>query len=55
MDTEVRDIYYLTLPEGTMPQMGSLDITLYDSFTQETVLFAGEDDLMTLLPLEFVQ
>ena len=52
--TKVRDVYYLTVPEGTASQIGSVDIVLYDSLSQENVKFEGENEIMTLLPINIV-
>ncbi|MFK7802403.1 MAG: DUF2079 domain-containing protein [Anaerolineae bacterium] len=51
---KVRDVYYLTIPEGTAAQLGSIDLVLYDSLTQENIHFAGEDEILALLPLIIV-
>ncbi|MFT7587465.1 MAG: hypothetical protein ACI9EW_003907, partial [Cellvibrionaceae bacterium] len=52
--SKVRDVYYLTIPEGTAPQISSIDIVLYDSHTQEIVRFDGEDEIMTLININIV-
>ncbi len=41
-DTTVRDVYYLTLPEGTAPQSATLDVVLYDTFSLENIPFDGQ-------------
>lgn len=50
-----RDIYYLSLPENTSPGPGSLDLNLYDSYTQEWVPFAPGEAPITLLPVQVLQ
>lgn len=49
---KVRDVYYLEIPPGTPPGPKRLELVLYDSFTQEPVLFAGEESPVSLLTVE---
>ena len=46
-----RDVYYLSIPAGTAAGEASLDLVLYDSYSQEIVRFAGEKDALQLLPV----
>lgn len=50
----LRDVYYLTIAPGASLGSASLDLVLYDSFTQERVPFDGGDDLVQLLHLDLV-
>ena len=50
----LRDVYYLTIAPGASLGPASLDLVLYDSFTQERVPFDGGDDVLQLLPLDLV-
>jgi hypothetical protein len=50
----LRDVYYLTIAPGASIGPASLDLVLYDSFTQERVPFDGGDDVLQLLPLDLV-
>ncbi|MCP4360451.1 MAG: DUF2079 domain-containing protein [Chloroflexi bacterium] len=47
---KIRDVYYLTIPPDTPPQNLSLDVLLYDSYTQERLPF-GELDTLSIAPL----
>ena len=49
---QIRDVYYLTIPPETAVGAASLDILLYDSYSQEPVPFAGTiDGVIHLTPL----
>ncbi len=48
----LRDVYYLTVGPGAAPGPASLDLVLYDSFSQERVPFDDGDEALQLLPLE---
>ncbi len=50
--TQVRDVYYLEIPLGITPGPKRLELVLYDSFTQEPVLFAGKESPLPLLTVE---
>ena len=52
-----RDVYYLTVLEKTAvsPQPASLDLLLYDSFTQERVPFDNGEALLHLMSIEWVE
>lgn len=47
---QLRDIYYLTLDPGAAPGPATLDVLLYDSFTQEPIPF-NQDAMITVAPL----
>ena len=49
----MRDVYYLTVSPEAVPGPASLDLVLYDSFTQERATFDGNEKVQ-LLPLELV-
>ena len=49
-----RDVYYLNVAPGAAPGPGSLDVVLYDSFTEERVEFDGGEDTIHLLPVNLV-
>jgi hypothetical protein len=48
----LRDVYYLTLPAETSPGTAALDILLYDSFTQERVLFAPDQEKLRIVTVQ---
>jgi hypothetical protein len=48
----LRDVYYLTIAPGAAPGPASLDLVLYDSYSQERVQFDNGDEALRLLPLE---
>ncbi len=48
---KIRDVYYLTIPPGATPGPYSLDLVLYDTYTQEIVSFAGAGDVLELRPV----
>jgi hypothetical protein len=48
---KIRDVYYLAIPPGVTPGPYSLDLVLYDTYTQEIVPFAGEGDVLELRPV----
>lgn len=47
----LRDVYYLEIPADAPPGNFSLDLVLYDTYTQEIVLFDGEKEDLNLLPV----
>ncbi len=51
----LRDVYYMTIAPGASLGPASLDLVLYDSYTQERVPFDGEGDRLQLLPLNLVE
>jgi hypothetical protein len=48
----LRDVYYLTVDPGAAVGPASLDLVLYDSYSQERVRFDNGDETVQLLPLE---
>ena len=46
-----RDVYYLTLSNTAVPGPASLDLVLYDTFTQERISFSDDETVLRLLPL----
>ncbi len=49
-----RDVYYLNVAPVVAPGPASLDVVLYDSFTQERIEFDGGDDIIHILPVNFI-
>jgi uncharacterized membrane protein len=49
---EMRDVYYLTLSPGAKPGPASLDVLLYDSFTQERVPFDDGSEILQLVEMK---
>ncbi len=49
-----RDVYYLNVAPGVTPGPASLDVVLYDSFTQERVEFDDGEDTIHLLPINLI-
>ena len=47
-----RDVYVLTVPEGTTAGPATVAVTLYDSFTQEPVPFSSGEVVLSLVPVE---
>ncbi len=50
----LRDVYYLTVSPGAAPGPASLDLVLYDSYTQERALFESGNEKLQLHPLELI-
>lgn len=48
---KIRDVYYLNIDPSAAFGPGSLDLVLYDSFTQDRVLFDGSDEVVQLLEI----
>jgi uncharacterized membrane protein len=48
----IRDVYYLSIPPEIPPGEYSLDLVLYDTFTQETVPFDGSGGVLKLQPVQ---
>jgi len=48
---KIRDVYYLAIPPEVRPGPYSLDLVLYDTYTQEIVPFAGQGDVLQLRPV----
>jgi len=46
---KIRDVYYLNIDPSAALGPGSLDLVLYDSFTQERILFDGDGEVVQLL------
>jgi hypothetical protein len=51
---QIRDTYYLTIPPTSQPGPGSLSVLVYDSYSQEIVLFDGHIDLLEILSIQIV-
>ena len=51
---QVRDVHYLTLPEGLPPGGYALELVVYDSFSQAVQPFAGQGDTLLLSPVEVI-
>jgi uncharacterized membrane protein len=49
-----RDVYYLTIGPTAAPGPATLDVLLYDTFTQERVPFEGGEEVLHLFQLELV-
>lgn len=50
-----RDVYYLTLPQGTPPGPATLSILLYDTFTQEWIPFDTGEEVLPLVAVQIVE
>jgi hypothetical protein len=48
---EMRDVYYLTISPDAKPGPASLDVLLYDTFTQERVPFADGSEVLRLVEM----
>jgi uncharacterized membrane protein len=48
----LRDVYYLTVDPGATTGSASLDLVLYDSYSQERAQFDNGEETLQLLPLE---
>lgn len=46
-----RDVYYLTVAPEATPGPASLDLVLYDSFTQERIAFEGGEETVRLMEM----
>jgi hypothetical protein len=49
---QVRDVHYLTVPEGTAPGPASLSVLVYDSYSQEILPFEGGQAMIEILPVQ---
>jgi len=50
-----RDVYYLTIAQEVTPGPASLDLVLYDSFTQERIAFDGDEERIRLMALTLAE
>ncbi len=50
----IRDTYYLTLLPQTQLGVGTLDVLLYDTYTQVHVPFANNSDVLHIVPIQLV-
>lgn len=49
---QVRDVHYLTLPEGTAPGPASLRLLVYDSYSQEVLPFDDGQSMIEIIPVQ---
>jgi hypothetical protein len=49
-----RDVYYLTIAPTAVPGPATLDVLLYDTFTQERIPFEGGEEVLHLFQLDLV-